>query len=166
MAPPCFARTLLPTLLVSSLLVAFGIPGHAAEPAIEQLILAAGNADDDAERLEILKRLQAWPDLEDSLRRDVGRIVELVERWTSDPRLFQWFHKEIRENLDYDMGIERDSPLYPLTAIYRGRMLVWTANEDGNILGYVLKDAVHPTRRGYDIWAETMNPLLAEMMEK
>jgi len=29
----------------------------------------------------------------------------------------------------------------------------------------VLRDAVHLTPKGYEIWAETMNPLLAEMME-
>ncbi len=39
-------------------------------------------------------------------------------------------------------------------------------DQDDKILGNVLKDAVHLTRPGYDIWAETMNPLLAEMMEK
>jgi len=67
------------------------------ELGVPQLILAAGNAEDDAARL---------------------------------------FYKPIRTQLDYDFGVAPDSLLYPLTCIYRGRMLVWTANEYGNILGY------------------------------
>ena len=39
-------------------------------------------------------------------------------------------------------------------------------DEDGNIKEGVLRDAVHLTRKGYEIWAETMNPLLAEMMKE
>ena len=37
-------------------------------------------------------------------------------------------------------------------------------DEDGKILGNVLKDGVHPTRHGFEIWAEAMDPLLTEMM--
>ena len=36
--------------------------------------------------------------------------------------------------LDYDAGVRKDSPLYPITCIYRGRMLAWTTNEYGNII--------------------------------
>jgi lysophospholipase L1-like esterase len=37
---------------------------------------------------------------------------------------------------------------------------------EGKLLGNVLSDAVHLTRKGYEIWAEAMNPLLAEMMKQ
>ena len=112
-------------------------PARAAEAASrEQLILEAGNADDDAARLAVLKRLRAMPELDEGFRAELDRVVALVERWTSDPRLFQWFDREVRKTVDYDAGVGRDSPLYPITCIYRGRMLVWTANEYGNILSY------------------------------
>ena len=39
-------------------------------------------------------------------------------------------------------------------------------DKDGNIQEGVLSDVVHLTRKGYEIWAEAMNPLLAEMMKK
>jgi len=39
-------------------------------------------------------------------------------------------------------------------------------DKDGKIQGGVLSDVVHLTRKGYDVWAEAMNPLLDEMMKK
>ena len=39
-------------------------------------------------------------------------------------------------------------------------------DKDNNIKEGVLRDAVHPTRKGYKIWAKAMHPLLAEMMKK
>ncbi len=38
-------------------------------------------------------------------------------------------------------------------------------DRDGKILPGVLNDAVHPSRKGYEIWGETMAPLLKEMMQ-
>jgi len=110
--------------------------GADAESSVEQLICQAGNAEDDAGRLAILKRLAARTDLEPRLRGELGRLTAVVQRWVHDPQLFQWFDKPIRSKLDYDFGVGEDSPLYPITSIYRGRMLVWTANEYGNIIGY------------------------------
>jgi len=107
-----------------------------SEASIEQLILDAGNAEDDAARLEILRRLDGRADLEPTLRSELGRLTPVVQRWVHDPQLFQWFDKPIRATLDYEFGVGQDSLLYPITCIYRGRMLVWTANEYGNILGY------------------------------
>ena len=37
-------------------------------------------------------------------------------------------------------------------------------DKDGNIQEGVLSDAVHLTRKGYEIWAQAMGPLLARMM--
>jgi len=39
-------------------------------------------------------------------------------------------------------------------------------DKDGKIPDDVLKDNVHPGPKGYEIWAETMNPLLMRMMGK
>ena len=104
--------------------------------SVEGLIRDAGNAEDDAVRLEILKRLDARTDLEPELRSELGRLTAVVQRWVHEPQLFQWFDEPIRSQLDYDFGVGRDSSLYPITCIYRGRMLVWTANAYGNILGH------------------------------
>ncbi|MBC8876485.1 MAG: hypothetical protein H8E44_44215 [Planctomycetes bacterium] len=131
------AVSLIPLLTASPVTLA------AESESVEHLIRQAGNADDDAVRLKILKQLQAKPDLGDALRKEADRLVTVADRWVNDPRLFQWFHQAIRKKLDYDFGVEKESPLYPLTCIYRGRMLVWTANEYGNILGY------HDERRRY-----------------
>lgn len=37
--------------------------------------------------------------------------------------------------------------------------------KDGNIPDGLLSDAVHLTRKGYEIWADAMNPLLKQMMK-
>ncbi len=130
------------SILASSLLCA--VPtARPAEESLEKVIRAAGSADDDADRLEILRQLQKRPDLDTQFRAELDRVEGLVDRWVNDPRLFQWFHRPIRKQLDYDFGVAESSPLYPLTHLYRARMLIWTANEYGNILGY------HDERRRY-----------------
>ena len=54
--------------------------------SVEGLIRDAGNAEDDAVRLEILKRLDARTDLEPELRSELGRLTAVVQRWV------QWRH--------------------------------------------------------------------------
>jgi len=100
---------------------------------IAQLIRQAGNAEEDAVRLDLLKRLQAMPGLDDRLKTDIDRMVVAIERWT-DYRNLTYFGATVAQNMDYDFGITPDSPVYPLTCLYRGRMLVWTALESGNSL--------------------------------
>ena len=121
-------------VVLSGLLVARC--GLAAAPTATSLIQRAGNADDDAERLAILRELRAVDGLEPSVRAEVERMAAFVDRWVNDPRLYQWFDREIRSTVDYDFGIAAGSPVCPLTHLYRARMLIWTANEYGNIIGY------------------------------
>ncbi len=149
-------RFVLTVLLLPLLLTAAERRLAAQNSAVEQLVRQAGNAEDDAVRLKILKQIQAKPDVDEGLRTEAGRLIEIVERWTYDPRLFQWFHRDIRKNLDYNFGVGKDSLLYPITCIYRGRMLVWTANEYGNILGY------HGERRRYFDFAVEQFRIAAE----
>jgi len=138
------ARGLTGSLALASCLLLVVCRSPAAEGAsVEELILQAGNADDDAVRLEILRKLQAMPELDRGLRADVDRMEALVDRWVNDPRLCQWFNREIQKTLDYDFGVAKGSSVYPLTHLYRARMLIWTANESGHILGY------HDTRRRF-----------------
>ena len=52
----------------------------AAEPgAVPTLIRSAGNAESDAARLAILKRLRQRPDLAAPLKADLDRLVPTVE---------------------------------------------------------------------------------------
>lgn len=108
---------------------------NAAEEALA-LVRLAGECEEDGQRLEILKQLMAVSDLDPQLRAEAERMTELVDRWIHDRSLYRWFDGEIRRTLDYDMGIAAESPLYPMACFYRGRMLVWIANEYGNIIGY------------------------------
>lgn len=98
------------TLLLPSTLVA-------AESA-NQMILTAGNVEDDGQRLEILKRLQAATDVDPLLRREVDQMVTLVDRWLHEPSLYRWFDREIRRTVGYDFKIRPESPLYPLARLY------------------------------------------------
>jgi hypothetical protein len=106
---------------------AVGVP-----KAIQSSIDQAGNADDDGERLAVLKALARHPDLGDALRADVTRLGQEVERWVTDRRL-DYFGRIVSRQLDWDFGIDPSSPVYPLTLIYRGRMLVWCTLEYGGI---------------------------------
>ena len=102
--------------------------------AVESLIQRAGNADADETRLGTLKELRSRPDLEETLRADLDRMIEEIERWTGvkETRL-DYFGREVSRGLDYDFDIAGDSPLYPLTHIYRGRMVTWYALESGGV---------------------------------
>jgi hypothetical protein len=124
-----------PILVLLSVIVELPSSPTLAQP-VEGLIRQAGNAEDDAQRLEILKRLGKRDGLDPQLRGEVDHMAALVDRWLHDPSLYRWFDRDIRRKLDYDFKVRPDSPLYPLARLYRGRMLVWTANEYGNILGY------------------------------
>ena len=106
----------------------------AAEPgAVPTLIRSAGNAESDAARLAILKRLQQRPDLAAPLKADLDRLVPAVEKWVTSTYL-PYFSRAIQRDLDLDFGVRRDSPLYPVACLYRARMLVWVTLESGNII--------------------------------
>ena len=123
-------------VLCASLVGAIGQAGVAAGGPVQELIQRAGNAEDDAVRLEMLKELAEKPDLAPSLAADVDKMVAFVERWIGEKSLWRWYDREVRRTVDYDFQIAEDSPLYPLTCFYRGRMLFWVTNEYGNIIGY------------------------------
>jgi len=106
----------------------------AAEPeTVRSLITSAGNAESDAVRLEILKRLRQRPDLGAPLEADLDRLIPAVEKWVTSKRL-PYFSRDIQRNLDLDFGVRRDAALYPLACLYRARMLVWVTLESGNII--------------------------------
>ena len=129
----CCAALLSWVALLGPLTLAGSAPAAEPDP-VSEAIRHAGNADDDARRLEILKRLRARPDLDAALKADVDRMVGAVEQWITSKHL-PYFGREVSRTRDYDFKIAKDSPLYPLTCIYRGRMLVWLTLESGGIIG-------------------------------
>jgi hypothetical protein len=101
---------------------------------VAELVRQAGNADDEATRLELLRKLQALPGLDAELKAEADRMVAGVERWLGSKRL-DYFGREVSRTRDLDFKVRKDSPLYPLTCLYRARMLVWVTLESGGIIG-------------------------------
>lgn len=112
----------------------------AAEPSkasaesltVEQVIQRAGDAECDLVRLELLKGLRKRDGLPEDLKRDLDKVIKEITRYTHDKKL-TYFTRKTWKNRDYDFGIGEDSPLEPLTWLYRGRMLSWLTMEMGNI---------------------------------
>ncbi|HID75755.1 MAG TPA: hypothetical protein EYP56_07135, partial [Planctomycetaceae bacterium] len=111
---------------------AAGIARGAPDEGVGRLILQAGEAEEDRVRLEILRQLRAMPELDPKLAADCDKMIAAVERWITSKQL-PYFGSEVSRRVDYDFGIAPDSPFYPLTCIYRGRMLVWVTLESGGI---------------------------------
>ena len=130
-------RMLGPMVVVIGLLLSAIPSAQAAEATARravELIRQAGNAERDAERLEILQRLQNSPGLDPALEADVDKMVDALQRWITSKSM-TYFGREVSRKLDYDFGIADDSPLHPLTCLYRARMLVWITLESGGIIG-------------------------------
>ncbi len=122
------------TLPARLTLIAFmALSGMVAEAAtVDELIARAGNAGTDDERLAILKELREREDLEAGLAQDVDRLIAEVDRWMNDPRL-EYFGSSILKTDQYDFGIAEGSPLFPITELYRARMLTWVTLEFGGL---------------------------------
>ncbi len=120
-------------------------PADAAQAVIQR----AGNADSDALRLELLKRLRSRPDLDADLRKDLDRLITEIDRWVNEKSL-AYFGRQVGRTQDYDFGIAESSPLYPLTYLYRGRMVTWYALESGTVWRTpALKRAFLDAARGF-----------------
>ena len=102
------------------------------DDSIRAVIQQAGNADSDELRLDYLKRLQKQPGLDASLKQDLAKLITQIDRWLHEERL-DYFGREVRRNKDFDFKIGESSELYPLTWLYRGRMVIWYAMESGSI---------------------------------
>ncbi len=100
--------------------------------SIQTLIQKAGNTDSDELRLDYLKKLQNQSGLEASLKEDLARLIVQIDRWLNEERL-DYFGREVRNNKDFDFRIPERSRLYPLTWLYRGRMVTWYALESGSV---------------------------------
>ena len=130
------------SLLLCLLGIAWVSPAVADAPAtqaIVDLIQKAGDEDDDKVRLALLKELRALPDLEPDFAVELDSLIKQVDQWIHCQKLMYFYHR-VRDDHGWDFGIKEDSSLYPLTFLYRGRMLTWTAFEYSGIQHY-------PTRR-------------------
>ncbi len=123
--------------MLAALSAAMGLDALAAEPAgkrpsVEQVIQRAGDLECDLVRLELLRDLRRRSDISDALKADLEKVIAEVHRFTHDKKL-PYFSRKTWKSRDYDFGIAEDSPLEPLTWLYRGRMLSWLTMEMGNI---------------------------------
>jgi len=105
---------------------------QAEDDSIQTLIQQAGNTNSDELRLDYLKKLRKQPGLDASLKEDLNKLIAQIERWLHEKRL-DYFGGEIRRNKDFDFQIAESSVLYPLTWLYRGRMVIWYTMESGGV---------------------------------
>ena len=108
------------------------VQARANNDSIRALIQQAGNTDSDQARLDYLKQLRKQPDLDASLKGDLDKLIAQIERWQNEKRL-DYFGGEVKRNKDFDFKIAETSTLYPLTWLYRGRMVIWYAMESGGV---------------------------------
>jgi hypothetical protein len=123
---------LIPLVLLAtgSLPAVHGAEAPATSEEVQALVQQAGDADDDEARLAILKQLQQRPGPPQSVRTDVDRLVAEIDRWVHGKDL-TYFGGGLYRKGDYDFGIPADSPVYPITYLYRGRMIAWAVLESG-----------------------------------
>ncbi len=100
--------------------------------SIAAWIQKAGDADSDSVRLEILKKLREQPELNENLKDDLDRLIAQIDRYINEKNL-TYFGREVSRKTDFDFGISEESALYPLTWLYRGRMVIWYAMESGSV---------------------------------
>jgi hypothetical protein len=111
-------------------LLAMSFCAAMAEPTFAGLLEYAGNAADDARRLALLRQAREHPDCPEALGPQFDELTAFIDRWMNGDRL-EWFGSTVRRNDGYNFGIPEDSPLYPQTFLYHGRMLTWCILEYG-----------------------------------
>lgn len=118
-------------LILFTLSALLGVTSVSAA-TVDDLIARAGNAPSDAARLLVLRELSAHPELPEARRAEAVRFTEEVARYadTREGRMY-YFDPPILKSEPYDFGVAPDSPLYPLTHLYRARMFVWVTMEYG-----------------------------------
>jgi hypothetical protein len=102
------------------------------DDAIGAAVRQAGNLDSDELRLDCLRELQHKTRLDASVRQDLTRLIDQIDRWLHEQRL-DYFGSEVRRNKDFNFQISENSVFHPLTWLYRGRMVIWYAMESGSI---------------------------------
>lgn len=118
-----------------------GLPAAGPAERYREFIQAAGNAEADAVRLAHLKKLAHQCSADGVTLTGLDKLIAFVERWDAPEARLDFFDREIRKTLTYDFGLGDDSPLEPIAAFYRGRMLVWACLEYSDIYPFPDKRA-------------------------
>ncbi len=137
------------------LLVALSAVVHSQKPeasryTLDNLVLRAGNTEDEKERYKLLKELGQL-DLDKEIREDLSKLLPVVDQWANgrekywepgDKRraaengyLCGFFVSKARPGRDYPPKVREDSPLYPIWCMYRARMLIQMPIQSGNLSG-------------------------------
>jgi hypothetical protein len=142
-------------LILTMALWWFGTTADAKPALFEQAIQKAGNADDDTDRLKILQQLRKQDGLDQSIEKDLDQLIKQIDRWLHNPRL-DYFGREVSRTKDYKFGLSENSPLEPLTWLYRGRMLTWYTLESGGVWNQQNRKAefLGKAKRFYEKYAE------------
>lgn len=102
-------------------------PAGPLDDHVLALIEMAGNAEDDAERLDYLDQLAELSGLPPEFHAQVIVLRDAVDKWVHTTDLSDWpklFDTD-------DLVLHPGSPLYPITQFYRARKLTWTTLESG-----------------------------------
>lgn len=155
-------RTMLASLLTSALAVSIAqaaepagsgaAAGEAsADAPVQSLICEAGNAYEERDRYELLQKLAAMPNLDADLRKDLEALLPIVDQWANgkdhavvdtsraaeNGYLCRFITNKVKpeqEGKVYPPPPSEGSPLRPIWAYYRGRMLVWRVVQSGPLL--------------------------------
>lgn len=153
---------LLRLLLLAMLLACAPFTRAAAptDPAITGLIQQAGSTHDERERFRLLKQLQDRPNLDAALRADLAKLMPVIDDWANGKdriindtsraaengylcRFITGRARPEKEGPLYPPAMSDGSPLRPIWAMYRGRMLLWRVIQSGPLL------RVKETREAY-----------------
>ena len=156
-------NTPLSRLLAMAILLACAPFAHSAvptDPAITRLIQQAGNTPNERERFRFLKQLQDRPNLDATLRADLAKLMPIIDDWANgkdriindtsraaeNGYLCRFINSRVRpekEGTLHPPALSEGSPLRPIWAMYRGRMLLWRVIQSGPLL------RVKETREAY-----------------
>jgi hypothetical protein len=108
-------------------------------PEQQQLIDSALNTADEKHRLSLMRSLQAAAADDPQLQQDIQVLLPLVEQWATGRQIAEAGGlDEPAAYLNFGVNpmspppLRRDSPLYPLYALYRARNLIWYAIANGS----------------------------------
>ncbi len=127
-----------PPVFILAALLALGNAASAVPPppAAAALMQQAGSTEDDLERRACLDQLAALPGLDPALQKEAAALAAYMRSWNEGGlKFYNSFSKgKPPETIgDYDFQVARDSPLFPVTALFRGRMIAWNLIENSNV---------------------------------
>ena len=114
------------------------------DPEIEALIRRAGSVEDDSLRYRLLRQVGAHPRLDAALGAELEPILKIAHAWAHGRERALERFEPLKEHSylnnffgrvepdEHPQPVPREaSPLYPVWALYRGRVILWYAIEMG-----------------------------------